>query len=260
MASKKVKTFEEKQETTPLQKQLIHNVKMKNAGVKRTEVPVDFEQLKKKAKSHEPQVAKKIITQDDILAEQKNQLEEDKRFTEEFKRQLSTWAEEDHHSEYEWCEFDHEDYLVRLFSMDVSSFEKFIDLRYEYSKIMNEWTLKTVSALDSIFPIVKILKVGDAVKEARYNVGDIAFVPSNDIIGKDWNPKFLQTIQFQSSKGMKPVLPDGMEQEILNVEKNWDRYMFVRPWVAKPEPQDKLTYLIPSPKIRGTFNYKKYGV
>lgn len=196
----------------------------------------------------------KVITEEDLNKEVEELKKEEKRYEDEFKSQYLKWAEEDEWSEYNWCDFDHKEYLVRLFKMDISSFKGYVTLNYSWSPILKNWKLSDQKMTEGILPIAKIIAIGKSIDSKKYSVGDIVLVPSCDIIGDDWNPKFLHVMQFQQSKGMQPVLPDGMEQRIPNVEKNWEHYKFVRPWVPKPTQVDNLTYLIPESKVKGRFS------
>lgn len=265
MSKGRSKTFEEKQRSlTDAEKEALMHLKEKKAGVKKKTKAIDPEKIKLQDVVGSPEVPGKnayyeegkLITPETLEEERKAEIAEKKRYIAEFDRQFKEWCKEDHHSEYQgWCDFDHNDYLVRIFKMDVSEFKNFVSLEYEWSPIKQNYKLKDVPMTENTFPIVKILAVGEGVKSDKYQVGDVCLVPSTDIIGEDWNPKFLHIMQFQDSKGMKPKIPKGMRQTIPNVEVNWERYKFVRPWLPEPEEKDHLTYLIPEAKIRG--RYKK---
>lgn len=258
--SKRVKTFEEKQELTDSQIEAIKHLRNKTNNIPKhishNVLTPDELKLHDIDQENKLVIHEGLITPEILESEKQEELQEVRRFTEEFQRQLEVWIEKDHHTEYSRLEFDHDDYLVRLFNMDITGFDGFKTLEYEWSPILKNFKLKDKPALENVFPIVKILKVGEGVKSDKYKVGDICLVPSTDVIGEDWNPKFLHIMQFQNSQNMKPVLPEGMRQSIPNVEKNWDRYKFVRPWIPNPEPIDHLTYLIPEPKIRGRYSKK----
>jgi len=261
--NKKVKTFEDKQRPlTQAEMAALEYLKGdNNKKIKSDVIRPDNVLLKDKnfeAKSDEDLGSEegRLITEEDLKNEDLLLQEESERFSKAFMEQFNKWVAEDHGSEYEGIEFDHDDYLVRIFKMDVSGFKGFITLEYEWSVYLKNFKLKDKPATENLFPIVKILKKGQGIKSDKYKEGDVVLVPSNDILGEDWNPKFIQVMQYQDSRNMKPVLPEGMRQSIPNVEKNWDRYKFVRPWVPKPEEIDHLTYLIPETKVRGTFNVK----
>lgn len=260
--SKGTQTFADKQRKfTDAEVTALEHLRKKNAGIapkpKTVLTAKDIELQDKGAlepkKTYEYEEGK-LITAEVLAKEVEDKKKEDERFTKEFRRQLGVWVKEDHHSEYENVEFDHEDYLVRIFQMDVSSFKNFITLEYEWSPILQKLKLTDKPATENVFPIVKLLKIGGNIKLGKYKVGDICLVPSTDVIGEDWNPKFLQIMQFQNSQNMKPIIPDGMRQSIPNVEKNWDRYKFIRPWTPLPEQIDHLTFLLPEAKVRGSYS------
>ncbi len=256
--SKKIKSFNDKiRPLTDAEKEALEHLRKKGKPLKNEILEPGAGVLKDdtfKAKPNREYQEGKIITEEDLKAEELKVKIEAERFSQEFRRQFTEWAAIDHSVDYEGLSFDHADYLVRIFSMDVKGFEGFITLEYEWSHIIGKFKIKDKPATENVFPIVKILKIGEGVKSTKHKVGDIVLVPSNEILGEDWNPKFLHYMQFQDSKGMNPVLPEGMKQSVPNVQKNWDRFMFIRPWVPQPEEQDKLTYLIPEGRVIGSYN------
>jgi hypothetical protein len=140
--------------------------------------------------------------------------------------------------------------------MDISEFKGFFSVEYEWSEYLGKFKLVDVPTVETVFPIAKIMKIGEGVTSDRYKVGDIVIVPSSDITGEDWNPKFLHVMQFQNSQNMKPVLPDKMKQNIPNVEIHWGRWKFIKPWLPSPDNEDNLTYLIPTSKVKGRYIIK----
>ena len=205
-----------------------------------------------------------LITEESIKQQQQEELKSRQVFQDEYQKQLMDWYKIDEWSEYDSIDFYDAEYLVRIFKMDVSKFQDIKTNYFDWSPILKKFTLKEKQQGITVFPIVKILKLGKRVDpngnlEAlglKYNVGDICIVSSHEILGDDWNPAFMSYMGFQEQRaqGMTPKVPEGLRQRIPNVEKNWDRYQFIRPWVAKPEEKDYLTYLIPSSKIKGLFN------
>lgn len=257
----KVKTFNQKQRPlTGAEAKALEHLKKKKAGVKTKQAVISPEHGNLKDDTFKPIVDPdekykgKIITEEDLKKEKEEELQVSKDYEEEFFKQYAEWKKIDESSEYDWCTFDNDDYLVRLFAMDVSGFDKYKSLKYEWSSILKNWKLTDTQLIDNVYPIGKILKVGKAVELDKYKVGDIVLLPSNDIVGEDWNPHFLTILGHQRSQGMSPVLPTGMRQRMQNVELKWDRYKFVRPWVPKPEDKDNLTFLIPSPIVKGTYD------
>ena len=260
MAKKRVKTFQDKQrKLTKAEEEALNHMRTKGSGKQVKNEIITPDQVKLQdvvlgGKDLEVQEGK-IITEETLQREKEQEKKELERYNEEFRSQVSNWKNEDHAFEYEahGLEFDDAAYLVRIFSMDVSSFEKFRTYKYEWSRMMNNFKIAPTQVMDNVYPIVKILKIGEKVQSDKYNVGDIVLVPSTDVIGDEWNPTFLEYMKHQNSQGMKPVLPEGMRQRLNKVELSWGKYQFVRPWVGLPEEADQLTFLIPEFKVIGNF-------
>lgn len=201
-----------------------------------------------------------IITQEDLDTEVQTREEkaaaEAIRYTEEFQRQISEWASHtDEVADYDAFEFEYDDYLVRLFKMDITGFG-FREYEHYIANLQGgNVALREKKATEGIFPIVKVLKVGRTAT-AGWEVGDILTVPSRDIHGQQLSPEFQQFMQHQNSQGMKPIIPEGYRQFVPNVEVNWKGYAFIRPWMVEPQEIDYITFLLPSPKLRGRYNVK----
>jgi hypothetical protein len=121
---------------------------------------------------------------------------------------------------------------------------------------------KEIDVYEKVYPIVKIISVGDEIvgteKEngvAKYKSGDLAAVRSNEIEGKKWNPDFLTIMQTFGKQGRngRPGLvhvPDDMPQKVDALDINWERYRFTN--LAKPtDTSENLVYLIPDAQLRG---------
>ena len=52
---------------------------------------------------------------------------------------------------------------------------------------------------------------------------------------------------------MSPILPPGMTEKIPKIELEYERYMFVRPWVLNPTDDDRRTFLLPESKAVVTY-------
>lgn len=267
--SKRVKTFEEKQRPlTPSERaalQAIHDQssgkKLKNQVLTPDELKlldvVDYEAEKKENSKD----VGKIITPEDLKKEEQTaeekRINDTKEFEKSFNKQLKDWSKvKTDGNDYKNFDFDGDYYLVRVFSMDVSQFSDYKTLEYEWSRVLKQWKLTDKQLKNNTFPIVKILKVARGFGKDnpnKYNEGDVCIVPGDDIVGDDWNPKFLHVMQFQNSQNMTPVLPDGMSQRIPKIQITWNKYLFVRPWKIEPEYEDRLTYLIPSTLIKGEY-------
>ena len=91
-----------------------------------------------KAKDKSPENNGKIITPEQLEKEAQEEKKELERYSKEFIKQYNKWKKVDEWSEYEWCDFDHADYLLRLFKMDISSFKRFTTVEYKYSKVKNK--------------------------------------------------------------------------------------------------------------------------
>lgn len=261
--AKKVRDWNSKQKLSKNQSAIITE-KLSDVGKDSIITPeqiklqdVVFDEGKKNKKRVEPTQEGKIITEDQLKKEaselEKKNKEESLKFEKEFNKQLKEWSKEDLSDEYSFVDISRQEYLVRIFEMDVSDFDGHITLNYEWSALLNQYKIADARMNKKTFPIVKIIKVGRDSDDG-FKKGDIVLVPSTDILGDDWNPKFLHIMQYQQSSNMKPVLPEGMRQRISNVEIKWDKYRFVKPWVLDPQNQDTLTYLIPQSKVKGYFN------
>lgn len=256
--SKKTKTFQQKQKYSNQDLALLDEISKKNSNNSTVNNIIRPDNGHLKDDTFKPkkdtQTTNKIITPADLKREEELIKEEAKEYSKEFQKQFDVWKDIDVSSDYDWCTFDHREYLIRIFKMDISKFKKFVTLNYVWSPIMRTWKLEDAQMNEGIFAVAKIVAIGSGIENTDYSVGDIVLLPSTDIVGEDWNPKFLHVMQFQQSKGMAPVLPEGMRQRIPNVEIKWANYKFVRPWIPVPEESDELTYLIPESKVKGKFN------
>lgn len=245
-----------------LQKAILTDMAKRKAGIPIVENgPVDYSS---EAFAKEINGDHVLITEESLKKQKEDEIKSRQLFQDEYQKQLIAWSEIDESGEYNSIDFFEDEYLVRIFSMDVSQFQDIKTNYFDWSPILKKFTIKEKQQGISVFPVIKILKIGKKVdpknilepQGLKYNVGDICVVSSHEILGEDWNPAFMSYMgmQEQRSQGMTPKIPEGLRQRIPNVEKNWDRYQFIRPWVAKPEEKDYLTYLIPSSKIKGLFN------
>lgn len=154
--------------------------------------------------------------------------------------------------------------LVKLFEFSVpEELRKEIDLGKTdilvQSPLNGELKPKYVSYYEKIYPIVKIIAVGDEIvgtdKGApKYKKGDTAAVQVNEIEGKVFNPVFLQILNtFGKSGNGKPSLahvPEDVPQKVPALDVNWDRFKFTN--LSKPtDTSEKLVYLIPDVKLLG---------
>lgn len=103
-----------------------------------------------------------------------------------------------------------------------------------------------------IMPYVKVIKVSsNLLDHPHIKVGESYSVESSEVYGTSYTQDYMTLLQFNKSQGLgKPILPAGMKEKMPNIEKNWGRYLFLRPGSVEPSPEDKLTYCIPISKLK----------
>lgn len=149
-------------------------------------------------------------------------------------------------------------YLVRLFKFKPKKSQMTTIIYVPNSQ--GEWLPSTGVLDEKLFPLIKVIKVGPEAKRDDVKPGDVYTVPSQEILGESFNPDFLHMINtFKTpggNQGSVVNLPAGVPQKIKNVEKYWELDMFVLPEnYGKPTEDDKLTYLIPSSKLKTRYEF-----
>lgn len=261
--SKRIKSISQKEfeRANDMQKRLISDIKNPNQGVSRNGLLLPEDVRNQDILGNEAERNKKInkgksskiLTGEDIQQEVLERREEYKR---QFEEQLLNWTNKDFSKEYENLSFGGENYLVRVFAMDMTNLnDDYKETSIEWNEFSG-WKIGEDKIEESIKPIVKVIKLGlgiDPDLKESFKVGDILTVPFNEVTGRTINPEFAQHAQFAKSQGMKPVIPEGMSKYKYNIEINWGRWQFTRPWVFEPETEDKLTFVIPKGKIIGEY-------
>lgn len=215
-----------------------------------------------------------LITPDSLKQEEEREKKKIEEYSKQFSEELSKWAEEDHYSIYDGCEFTEQGYLVRVFHMKPKN-DLFRDISLR-SGLGGMPVPEMKKIKQGIFPIVKILKIGRAIpveetnttsstngkvkytnsNYPEYEVGQIAIVRSSEVLGETHNPKWLEYMASAhrgQGTNMVPKAPKDLPEKITNIEKNWGRFMFTRPWIPIPQEIDKLTYFIPYEYIIGEY-------
>lgn len=182
----------------------------------------------------------------------------------EYQQALNAFiSDESYFEDYANCEAQNREVLVKIFKFVPS--EELKNNRalgttqlYLPSDLNGNYTLKSTTVDDKIYPIVKIIKVGANVgKEDGKNVkvGDTWTVPNAHIDGDDWNPDFLhyKNTFAKASDGKQGIvhLPSEMRQKLPRVEIYWSKYLFHNP--RSTTPDDNLIYLIPDILLKMKF-------
>lgn len=178
---------------------------------------------------------------------------------EEYKKQLKKFIEdESYFKDYEGIKPLWDFYLVRVFKFtpEESKMQKTIMV----PDAQGNWNPATEVLKSKILPIVKVIRISPDAKSESIKIGGVYTVPTNEILGEDWNPDYMHMINTFKTPGGKQGsvvnLPDGVPQKIPKVEKYWNLNMFVLPKnFGYPTDEDKLTYLIPSSKLKSEYEH-----
>src|SRR5688572_21752286 len=177
--------------------------------------------------------------------------EERKLLEQDYKNQLKEFYEDQsYYSDYDCFSPFTKKVLVKVFKFtptfkaDVGSTTLMVESPYDGSL-----KPKIVALNEKLFPIVKVIKVGTGVENTKdIKVDTLYTVPSDEIIGDDWNPEFMfvmNTMVQQGQKGGLARIPEGMRQRIPRLEKNWDKYKFGLPnKLGSETEEERLIYLI----------------
>lgn len=258
----KIKTFTDKQLSRMTKDQMAilegSRSKIKKSKFRPGEIikEVKNQDVLSKGGSEAIEETNKVITLEDLQKEEDYQKEIELLFNSEYNKQLNEFIKDDSYfDDYKNIEIHDNSILVRIFKMDISDFDNNESVELEYSTITKKIIQKRVKSDYKIYPIVKVIDVGEGF-ECKYKAGDIGLVTRSEVVGQDLNPKYVDIFQYHAVKGMTPKIPDGLSKTIPNVEKNWGKYMFVRPFVATPDIEDRLTYLVPSFALKGRYKVR----
>lgn len=190
-------------------------------------------------------------------------IDQNLKFKKALNEQLKAFAADDSYMDlYKDYEFDYSEYLVRMFVLTPPKEFRPQTIIVEKTELsgVDPFTEKKIYLNDIVMPIAKIIKVGkgnelDDFGNPNKNVrkpGDIVILPTNKIVGMEQNPDFIHYMQFMEAKGMT-MLGEVPPKEIPRFKKNYARYQFTRMGNLLPDEQDKVTFLLPSPEIKGGY-------
>ena len=191
------------------------------------------------------------------------QLDINLRFKKSLNDQLKHFAKDDsYYKFYDKYEFDYSEYLVRMFILTPPEDMRPSTIIVEKSELagVNPLQEKKIFLNDIVMPIAKIIKVGNITdefgnpvpEEKRRKQGDIVTLPPNKVMGMVQNPEFIHYMQFMEAKGMQ-MLGEVPPKEIPRFQKEYSRYQFTRIGNLYPDDMDKVTFLLPSPEIKGGY-------
>ena len=191
------------------------------------------------------------------------QLDINLRFKKSLNDQLKHFAkDEDYFKYYDKYDFEFSEYLVRMFILTPPEEMRPSTIIVEKTELagVDPFKEKTVFLNDIVMPIAKIIKVGKITDEfgnpvpedQKRKPGDIVILPTNKVMGMVQNPDFIHYMQFTEAKGMAPLGPVP-PAEIAKFQKEYARYQFTRMGNIYPDDQDKVTFLLPSPEIKGGY-------
>jgi hypothetical protein len=88
---------------------------------------------------------------------------------------------------------------------------------------------------------------------SEYKKGDLVLLSTNKIRGYVDNPVWQLFEQALESKNVEAIEPEDKRKKIPFLEAVWMDYMFIRPWLLKPQEEDRLTYLLNSYEVRAAW-------
>lgn len=86
-----------------------------------------------------------------------------------------------------------------------------------------------------------------------FKKGDLVLLESNKIRGYIDNPLWQLYEQALESKNVEAIEPEDQRKRIPFLEHVWNDYMFLRPWLLKPQDEDRLTYLLNSYEVKAAW-------
>lgn len=183
----------------------------------------------------------------------------DKERSEKFEVQLAEFIkDESYFEEYDIVSPMNGDVLVRIMQASIPKYGR-ERVTLEQDPNTGEWVPGSEIINTMVINYVKIIRMDPEFDYAdkRIQEGAVFSVPAADVIGEEWNPDFLHLVNTFGKTGDQGKLihiPDGMRQKIDAIEINWKKYMFIHPNHLIATPEDKLTYMIPRPKLRAAID------
>lgn len=89
---------------------------------------------------------------------------------------------------------------------------------------------------------------------SEFKRGDIVLLEANKIRGYIDNPLWQLYEQSLESKNVEAIEPEDTRKRIPFLEHVWNDYMFLRPWLLKPQEEDRLTYLLNSYEVKAAWD------
>lgn len=175
-----------------------------------------------------------------------------------FNRDLGRFKQESAYFEqYQDFEIVHDNMiLVRVFEFNPPENNPdsplITDVMVEFDKQTGTLTSGITYTGSKIMPYVKIIKVSaNLLDHPTVKAGGVYSVEQDEVSGTQYTQDYMTLLQFNKSQGLgAPVLPEGMQKKVPNIEVKWGRYMFIRPGNVDVTPEDRLTYCIPVSKLK----------
>lgn len=158
---------------------------------------------------------------------------------------------------FESCEILGKEVLVKVFkfvpSKELGEKKTFGTTPLMVKSKLNGDLITTTQALyERFYPIVKVIKKGDSPELNNIEEGKLYIVPTDDIVGDDWNPDFLHYMNTfaKAANGKQGIVhtPEEMHQKIPKIEINWSRYKFNNPMSV--EVDNDCYFIIPYIKLK----------
>lgn len=183
-------------------------------------------------------------------AAKQRELEKDREHKETIDQLQHFLSETDVSESYSDFEFEGDVVLIRLFKYEPEQKSSGVIITED---IMGNTMEKR---RPRIFAIGKILSIGSEVSdsfERRFKVNDVAFLPSNQVLGSMINPDWMNWVQMQQGNVGNVKGNQDIPKHVPKL-KGWDRYMFIKdPIKANIDRYDVLTYLIPSSTLMAKY-------
>jgi len=147
--------------------------------------------------------------------------------------------------------------LVEIFSFIPSKkSEELLGTKHIMVKTKHgEWKPSVVANSEKILPLVRVIRIGNGVTNPRIAVGQVYTVSPDEVLSEEWNPDFLHLAntfaRAPGSQGKLVNVPDEMPQKLPALDKNWQKYRFVKADTMEDRSEkDRYIYLIPTLKLK----------